>query len=406
MASATPAQNKKKKKTDAIPKASSHVTFQVDQLSSPQECIPLRHEWNELAWRSRLTTVFSTWEWQAAWWRHYGQRANLCVVTVRDAGRLVGLLPLYLRSVSLAPGLPVRQMSLVGAGGDTSPDYLGPLLDPAYEEPVATTLADHVLSRRELWDRLKLTDMSEGPFLRALAQRLGAARISCEMAPCSQIAIMRLPASWDAYLASVHRDRRKRIRYLRRHAGDARIVFIGHDPGEAPGAATEALIELHRKRWQAKGGGAFRSACYTDFHREVIQLCHARDWVRLLRLESAGEIVAVFYCYRFRDEVLYFQSGFDPALERLSVGQVLMGYAMEAAIAEGARTFDHLKGQHAYKSSWSNDARATYNLLAYNTSLRGQLALLGRSMVKLKHSLIPDKGPAQHESTAPATSSG
>lgn len=365
----------------------------------------MRHEWNQLAARSRFTTVFSTWEWQSAWWRHYGQRARLYVVTVRNAERLVGVLPLYLCSASLAAGLPLRQMSLVGAGGDTSPDYLGPLLDPEYEESVATTLADHVLSRRDLWDRLRLTDMSAGPFLDALAKRLGAARIACNVSLCSRIAMMRLPQSWDTYLASVHRDRRKRIRYLRRHASDAQITFVGYDPREAPGTATEALIELHRKRWHTKGGGAFRSTCYTGFHREVIELCHAQDWIRLFRLELAGKIVAIFYCYRFRDEVLYFQSGFDPALERLSLGQVLMGYAIEAAIAEGAGTFDHLKGQHAYKSSWSNAERATYNLLAYNTSLRGQLALLGGSIVRLKNSLIPGKSRARHESTAVAASS-
>jgi CelD/BcsL family acetyltransferase involved in cellulose biosynthesis len=367
----------------------------------------MRQEWNELAARSRLTNVFSTWEWQAAWWRHYGSRSELCVLTVRDGGRLVGLLPLYLRSTSLAPGLPLREMSLVGAGGDTSPDYLGPLLDPDCEEPVAAALADHIVGRRGLWDRLNLTDMSEGPFVNALARRLGTARIACEVGLCSQIAVLRLPGSWDDYMASVHRDRRKRIRYQRRQTDNANITFPAYDLTASPGPATEALIELHRKRWQNKeDGGAFRSKSYLGFHREVIEECHRQGWVRLYRLETAGKIVAVFYCYRFRDEVLYFQSGFDPELEKLSLGQVLMGYAIEAAIADGARAFDHLKGEHAYKSSWSNDARKTYNLVACNTSVRGRLALLRRSVGKLKRALIPDRGPARHEPTAVAMSSG
>jgi len=326
---------------------------------------------------------------------------------VRDGERLAGLLPLYLRPTSRAPGWPLREMALVGAGGDTSPDYLGPLLDPDCEEAVAMAMAGHIVARRELWDRLNLTDMSEGPFINALARRLGAAGIACETALCSQIAIMRLPESWDEYLAAMHRDRRKRIRYQRRQASSAQITFPVYELGASPGPVTEALIELHRKRWQKRDeGGAFRSASYLGFHREVIEQCHRQGWIRLYRLEAAGTPVAVFYCYRFRDEVLYFQSGFDPQLERLSLGQVLMGYAMEAAIADGARVFDHLKGEHAYKSSWSNDVRKTYNLVAYNTSLRGRLALLRRSVMKLKRVLIPDSDPARHEPTAGATSSG
>jgi len=48
-----------------------------------------------------------------------------------------------------------------------------------------------------------------------------------------------------------------------------------------------------------------------------------------------------------------------------------MGFAIESAIGEGARVFDLLKGDHPYKSSWSNDVRSTFDLVAYNTSALG-----------------------------------
>ena len=58
----------------------------------------LRDEWNDLLGRSRFDTIFLTHEWQSTWWRHLGQgRGPLFILAVREAGRLVAILPLYVQ---------------------------------------------------------------------------------------------------------------------------------------------------------------------------------------------------------------------------------------------------------------------------------------------------------------------
>ena len=90
----------------------------------------LRDEWDALLGRSRFDTIFLTWEWQSTWWRHLGaQRGPLYLLAAREAGRLIGILPLYL---SQADG--VQCLTVVGCVEVS--DYLDLIIEAGQEEIV------------------------------------------------------------------------------------------------------------------------------------------------------------------------------------------------------------------------------------------------------------------------------
>jgi CelD/BcsL family acetyltransferase involved in cellulose biosynthesis len=368
----------------------ANIGLLADEYDSVEGFCALRPYWNSLVELTQSVTVFSTWEWQTTWWKHYGAGSTLRIIAVRESDRVVGILPLYLRRIPVAPLLYAHELRLVGTGADTSPDYLGPLIDPARESAVAAVLAKQLLENGGEWDLLHLTDVCTGMFLDVLVGRLRAAGVDPDVRVCSSIQVVRLPSSWDEYLARMPGERRRRIGNLRRSAlRKLGAQFqVAQTEAELP-AVIDALICLHRKRWDSKGTdmGAFRSTAYKRFHREVIARCHQNGWIRLYRIEANRKIAAILYCYRYRGDILFFQTGFDPELEHFRLGQVLLGFAIESAIAEGAEVFDMLKGEYAYKSSWSNDVRRTFELLAYNASVRGRLALLRRKLGVLRSSL-------------------
>lgn len=383
------------------------MAFRFEVFASPDSALTLRDSWNALAEQANGISVFSTWEWQSAWWKYYGGGKALKIIAVWDAERLVGLLPLHIATTRLASLLPVREARLIGSGGDTSPDYLGPLLAPDREAEVAAALADYVVEHRGAWDVLNFTDMCEGAFSRALLDRLRARRLEAVSRPCSRIQIAKLPSTWDEYVNAMHRDRRYRLRNLRKKAEEkigARFQVLRTEE-ELP-HAVEELILLHRCRWDSKDHtkGAFRSDAYVGFHSEAIQRCARRGWVRFYRIEVDGKAAAMFYCYRYRDDVLYFQSGFDPQHEKHSLGQVLMGRAIESALQEGAKVFDLLKGEHAYKASWSNDFRYTVDLVAHNTSLLGRLSL-AREKLRAWKRAVAARRAAQRPQAVPSQES-
>lgn len=374
----------------------------VRVIDSEAEFASLEGAWERLHARAAVASVFSSFDWQHLWWRTYGRGAPLRLLVAADGEDVVGLLALYVTTERVL-GLPVRLLRFVGTGGDTSPDDLGPVLAPGREAEVARALADAVL-RLPGWDVLRLVDMeSQSPFAVTLAGAARAASRPCAAERCQRISFAALPATWDAWLASLHRDRRYRVRKLRKDLlaahPDARLV-VWNDPARLD-AGVDRLVALHRARWRDQGeSGSFASPEYVAFHRAVIHACFARDRVRLYGLELGGEIVAMYYMYRFRDALYLMQAGFDPLHAKLKPGHVLLGWIIEQAIGEGCRVLDFLKGEHRYKEELATGERETVQL----TALRGRPAAwafgvrrLVLPAVKKRVLRALGRGPRAHE---------
>lgn len=367
------------------------MSIQIKEYATLDGFGTLCEAWRELSGRSVSTSVFATWDWQECWWRHYGPGRSLLLLSAQRDDRLVGILPLYVESVRLGRLIPVRVLRVVGTGGDTSPDYVGPVLAPEGEQETARHLAEALAERSDRWDRIELTDLAPGPFGECLVRALAARGLSARLENDKNIQIVRLPATWDAYLGSMPSDRRYRIRRQRRVAAEAGVEFdVCHEAADIE-AAFDHLARLHRARWDSKapGEGAFRTDRYLAFHGEVVRRCARHGWIRFVRIRVGGQPVAIMYCYWFQREMSFFQSGFDPAFSKYSPGSVLLSQAIENAIEEGATVFDMLQGDHEYKQSWSNDRRITFRLTAHSTSLRGHLCSLKE---RLKAALARRRG--------------
>ncbi|MBV9849304.1 MAG: glycosyl transferase family 1, partial [Armatimonadetes bacterium] len=100
----------------------------------------LAPEWQALAEDCPTATVFQTWVWNAAWWRHYGRAPGrrLCVLAWRDApgGPLTGLAPLM---TGWWYATPLRRLTFLGVGAS---DYHDLLARPGREDAVASAFHD------------------------------------------------------------------------------------------------------------------------------------------------------------------------------------------------------------------------------------------------------------------------
>ncbi len=337
----------------------------------------LRDDWDRLLGHAASASIFSSWEWQYHWWRHYGKHSALRVLVAKSDDKILGILPLYVQSITFLQFLPLAVLRLVGTGGDTSPDYIGPMLEPGTEQEVYLALCEFILHKLPDWDVLNFTDMPGNlRLVKILTEMCDQNNLSYDSNPNTIIPIIRLPATWEEYLSSRHKDYRYEVRKTRRKISEAYTVnFRVWDSPDRLDEVIDRLITLHQLRWEQnhKQSTAFASPEYIAFHRDAIKSCFNRDWIRLYCLTLDTNIVAIYYCYRFNNEVLHFQSGFDPTFEDYAPGHVLMGYAVEHAIHEGNKVFDLLKGQHPYKKKWANDSRNTCDLTIYRKNLRARL---------------------------------
>lgn len=379
------------------PAAPAHAAtgIAVDVLTSAGAFAELAPGWNRLHAQATLASVFNSWIWQFQWWQAYGRGQPLRLLVAREADRVVGVLPLYLQRTRVL-GVPVRVARFAGTGGDTAPDDLGPIFARGEEAAVAPALARAALRLRGV-DAWRFSDLDpRSPFpaaLRAAARELGRSTADGAVV---RIALVELPATWDAFLRSLGRDRRWQLRRSRRRIAERhRARFFVWDDAAKLDAAIDRLAQLHRLRWAETGGSrAFRSQEYLRFHRGVMHALLARRSLRLYCLEVDETICAMLYCFRFRNRIYLMQSGFDPALGRLGVGRVLLGYALEHAIEEGNEAWDFLRGEHRYKEELATTHRETIGVDIFASTPAGLASRARRVWLpRLKARLLRRRRP-------------
>ena len=332
----------------------------VGEVRRAAELTQLGPEWQRLASECYAATVFQTYEWNAAWWQHFGRvpGRSLRVVTFRGpAGELVGLAPLM---TSFWYATPLRRLSFLGTG---TSDYLDVLAAPGWEEAVSEGLYGY-LQNVGGWQIADFQQLREGGFLRERRPAEGSALDSFE-ADGEACPYLALPSEWDMLLQGLGKKTRSNIGYYDRGLHKVYAVEIGPvtDEGELD-EQLDRLFELHQRRWNQRWlPGVFGGKRVQAFHRDAARRLLAKDWLRLFSLRLDGVTQASLYCFAYGDRLCYYQGGFEPTLARLSLGTVLTARAMQTAIAEGRQIFDFLRGDEPYKAKWTGASRVNVRRL-------------------------------------------
>ena len=294
--------------------------------------------WNGLVDRSRLPSVFLTWQWQSEWSRAFAAARSLQILVATDAdGALGGLLPLY----EEAPG---RQRII---GGVDISDYLDAIAVNGREEEVWHALLQHRAAQPAEWDLHGIPAASAtATLVPALAPAYGLAAVVEREDRCPVLA---LPKSWDEYLGRLSgKDRhelRRKMRRLERELPGATARSHGLAAGWDD--AMTRFLTLHRL--SKVGKSRFMDARMERFFRSATAALAAAGWMQLWFLEFEGAPVAAFLCLEYAGRVGLYNSGFDPARAVLAPGIVLLAHVIRDAIERGFPTFDFLRGEEPYK---------------------------------------------------------
>ncbi len=332
----------------------------------------LREEWNALLCDSSASCVFLSWEWMYAWWRHLGGARRLSLVALRDGNELIAIAPLCLRPPRITRLLPFRSLEFLGTGFVGS-DYLDLIVRHGREEEALDALERFLRGERQM---LEMSQVQRGnSFASRLAARLAgggwtlASRVS---GVCPYVSLA--GHTRDSYLASLGSQHRynyqRRLKNLSRNFA-VRFAAATVEPEREK--ALNLLLHLHELRWRQRGeaSDAFHLPALVRFHQEFTRMALERGWLRLFVLWLNDQPAAAIYGLRFGPTFSFYQSGFDPAFSRFSVGLVTMGMAIEHAIDEGAAEYDMLHGAEEYKFHWARDVRELERLQLFPPRFRG-----------------------------------
>jgi CelD/BcsL family acetyltransferase involved in cellulose biosynthesis len=357
------------------------AAFTVEKIDDGSRFSELQPEWSDLLESSTSECFFLTWEWLHTWWQHLSEGRQTSILAVRCGSTLVALAPFGVRFPSLSRPRLFSVQEFLGSGNAGS-DYLDFIVRRGCEREARQAFASYLAGERFLFDWTQLK--RGGCFAAGVASILGEMGWRVSETRTNTCPFIRLVGqSWKSYLATLGAEHRYNFnRKWKRINRDYVVQFEQVRTEEQRRESIDLVVALHNMRWRERGGSnAFHTRGLVEFHRELSQIALTRGWLRLYVLRLDGKPAAGLYGFLYHRTFYFYQSGFDAAYDKYSVGLVTMGLAIQRAIEEGAEEFDLLHGDEPYKSHWSNGVRELGRLELYPP---GSLGWMFRSSVELE----------------------
>lgn len=325
-------------------------TLHVTRIDSRDMPMSLADDWNRLADDMPLRR----WEWLAPWWQHYRAADDrLCLLVVRDAAeQVVGIAPWY-QTRSFLDGRALRFLG----DNEICTDYQTLLAEPMHAKAVVDAVGDWLLGAgRACWDTLDWRgNLVADPRLEPLAARLVATGGASRQRLLENTWRVEFPGTWQEFTSrALSRKRREKLRALdRKYVQSGRATLRTLTSVEELEEYLDIWQQLHQNRRAELGqAGCFANPTFKVYHRQVMREMLDIDRLQMHYLELDGTPAASMYCLRGDGGIWQYQSGMDVSREQAQPGWLCQLLAMRQSLEHGARFWDFLRGDEAYKASW------------------------------------------------------
>jgi CelD/BcsL family acetyltransferase involved in cellulose biosynthesis len=230
---------------------------------------------------------------------------------------------------------------------------------------IAQWLVNSVGDADNSWDHLQLDGVATTDATMAhLVATLSELGCTCHRQPGLNCWRLPLAESWDAMLGQMSKNRRKLVRRWQRDLEVESVAqrFTVTRADELP-HAMRILVDLHqRRRKTLNEPGCFASTQFSGFLHDVAEKLLAIGALRMSWLEAGGQPIAVEFKVKGGETLYAYQSGIEPNAMHLSPGNLITTADLKAAVEEGWRHYDFLRGDEEYKALWGATPHGTHCL--------------------------------------------
>ncbi len=339
-----------------------HLMLEYTTHTDFTSLAPLAAEWDALLEQSITDVPFLRFAYLRDWWQTRGggewQQAELCVVTAREDGQLIGIAPLF-HTVN-RDGQP----ALMLLGSIEISDYLDLIVRPADLPRFLSGLLDELASRLgSAWSALDWYNLPEAsPTLAALEAEAAGRGWDASRTVYQPTPFIPLPASFETYLAGIDKKQRHEVRRKLRRAAehtpavrwylvedestldaemDGFFDLMAHDPAKAT-----FLTEAMKSQMRATAHTALRGG-----------------WLWLAFLEVGGKKAAGMFNFDYKNRLWGYNSGVNRDFIELSPGWVLLAHILQWACDHGRTEFDFMRGNEEYKYRFGARDRSVMRML-------------------------------------------
>ena len=298
----------------------------------------LSERWSALS-RSAEAMPFSTPEFGQAWWSVFGESSVAEVELLgleNGSGELVGLAPLKRCGTHWS-----------FAGDHEVSDYLGPTAMRGQEPALAEAVLDRLEDAGALTAEFRGLEPGSA-WVDAFAIAIGRGwRLDVsDEAVCPTVEIGH---GWDDYVASLRsRDRRevrRKLRPLRQLRG-----AVAFEAAETPDEVAGRMPEFMAMMADSRGDKAvFLTDEMRAFFKRLTGSLSEAGLLRLYVMSISGEAAAMVLCFVARNQLLLYNSGYDPKFRELSAGLGSKVLCIRDAVERGMSSVNFLRGDEPYK---------------------------------------------------------
>jgi len=361
---------------------SSVAALQAEVLRGEAAFAQVRGAWQGAIGRMVRPSLFVTPQFLELSWRHLSKPGDEpWLVVVRQAGVLVGLLPLVLRRDVQARVLRKVLVHMGESGGDRPG-----IVHTIEPDRVWQAALRAVVQQRKHWQVLDLRELDAGAWplgedARALLQDQHG--LSCRLRVCTHAGYLPIQGGWDHYLARRSRNTRQGYgraeRRLREAHPDVRIEV--HKSPDQIVPALERYLAIDAKSWKHAAGIEFwKDASEQRFFKALLLHLAAQGQASVWLL-STGEVDMAGLVRFQQGRVMYERcSTYDPAYARFSPSTYLCMQAVRQLFEGGGFDESDVLGlpeplaDRLAIRAWYPGERRTSRLTTLNAPLWWRLA--------------------------------
>lgn len=346
-------------------------------IRDEKEFYNLKGAWNDLLLISESRSVYLTWEWLFTWWKVYGSGRKLAIHCLFKDGILVAILPLVRRKIRGTAVFNTTVLEFLGTGEDEKDEVcsnlLEPIVHPDCDKDIYQQLLFFILKRKSQdWDMIIFRSVRlNSLFMEAINDICNYGKFWADIVNNKTNAVTYLMEGWEAFVSSLGRRTRKKLRQERKWLESREIFrYFFLEKEMEYDKMINAFIDLSLKRWNGKG--ACSSNKFVRFTKSVARDFFKQGRLRLSLMEVDGMIVAGNLDYCFKDTVYGYQTAYDPTFNpKIGVGMQGMLYSIEQFAREGFCRYDwYALKVDSYKNHFTSKYIETADVYIYQKTLK------------------------------------
>lgn len=307
--------------------------FTIKKIQSFEE---VKDSWLELE-KNVLSSPFQTFWYQELFAKNFIEKKNIYILQITDNSKIIALIPFEKNNDKLL---------LIG-------------MKPIFGDKEITDYGDLIIDQKILDNKDTLQTIWE--LIIKSVRPDGIREIQIDYVrednplfflfdkyekKVQQIApILYLPSSWNEYLAKLDRKNRHELRRKIRRLETKKYSLSF--PENLSQENYNQFVRLHRMSKQSKND--FMTDQMKDFFWQAATATKEIWPMKICQLDIDNQPAASAVYYQNHNQIMLYNSGYDPEYNYYSVGLLLVAFLIKKSIEDGFITFDFLRGDERYK---------------------------------------------------------